>query len=68
MEHAVVTKRNCLGESACLNEVLRVGTGLAKTSIPERDFLKRKMEEYELLKTEIESLKAEVPEERRTGL
>ena len=33
-----------------------------------RRFLKRKMEEYELLKTEIESLKAEVPEERRTGL
>ena len=33
-----------------------------------RRFLKRKMEEYELLKSEIESLKAEVPDERRTSL
>jgi hypothetical protein len=43
-------------------------SGITEKAGLTRRFLKRKMEEYELLKTEIENLQAEVPDERRTGL
>jgi EPS-associated MarR family transcriptional regulator len=43
-------------------------SGITEKAGLTRRFLKRKMEEYELLKSEIESLQSEIPEERRTGL